>query len=184
MGCQSEYATVFSSTSIYYSGMCDPIAGNDDDLGPGYVRDPGGNWRCVRNSELLFSSRGEVTECVVWPGGTPAPPASSADLYYNNTYEGNDFIPQTGDPGIQQIEIMQTPDSSGNQSILFPATVLQSSPDKVAHGEMAGVYAVSAVSDTTNLVTEDTLTIGNRVYKIFQNCNRSDNWAFFAIEQA
>lgn len=183
MGCQSEYATIFSSTTIYYSGMTDPIAGNDDDLGPGYVRDPGGNWRCVRNSELSFSTRSEVTDCVVWPAGTPAAP-SGADLYYLNNYEGNDFIPASGTPGLQQIEIMQTPDSGGNQSILMPATVLQGNPDKVAHGEMTGVFAVSAVSDTTNLVTEDYLDIGNRRYRVFQNCNRSDVWAHFALEEA
>jgi hypothetical protein len=183
MGCQTEYATVFSDTKIAYSGMCDPIADNDDDLGPGYVRDPSGNWRAVRNSEISFSTRSEVTDCVVWPGGTPAPP-SGADLYYTNVYEGNDFIPANGTPGIQQIEIMQTPDSGGNQSILMPATVLESVPDKIALGEMTGVFAVSAVSDSTSLVTEDTVTIGNRVYKVFQNCNRSNTWALFALEQA
>lgn len=183
MGCQSEYDTVFSSTTLYYSGMCDPIAGNDDGYGPGYVRDPGGNWRQVVNSWLQVSLRTEQSDCVVWPGGTPEPP-TGADLYYSDTYKGSKFIPQVGDPGTQQIEIMQTPDTGGNQSILMPATVLESVPDKVALGEMHGVYAVSAVSDTTNLVTEDTITIGNRVYKVFQNCNRSNNWALVALEQA
>jgi hypothetical protein len=66
----------------------------------------------------------------------------------------------------------------------MPATVLESIPDKIALGEMTGVFAVSAVSDSTNLVTEDTVTIGNRVYKVFQNCNRSNTWALFALEEA
>jgi hypothetical protein len=183
MGCQSEYATIFSSTKIAYSGLCDPIADNDDGYGPGYVRDPGGNWRQVVNSHIAFSNRSEKTDCVVWPAGTPAPP-TGADAYYTNVYEGNDFIPANGDPGVQGIEIMQTPQTGGNLSVLMPATVLESVPDKVALGEMRGVFAVSAVSDTTNLVTEDTVTIGNRVYTVFQNCNRSNVWAHFALEQA
>jgi hypothetical protein len=184
MGCQSEYGTTIGDTKIAYSGMCDPIADNDDDLGPGYVRDPGGNWRQVVNSHIAFGSRSERQDCVVWPCGQPAQGSAGPDLYFQAGYEGTDFVPQNGNPGTQQIEILQTMDSPNNVSLMWPATVIESVPDVAALGEMDKVWWVSAVTDATNIVTEDYSDVGNRRYRFFQNCNRSNNWAFFALEEA
>jgi hypothetical protein len=183
MGCQSDYTTVFSDTKIAYSGMCDPICDDDDDKGPGYIMDPQGNWRQVANSEMSFGTRSERWDLNVFPCGQAYQGGSSADRYFSTSLEVTKFCPPSGNPGTQQIEILQTMDTT-NVSILWPATLIESIPDVIALGEMDNVFWVSAVTDGSNIVTEDTITKDNHTYKVFQNCNRSNNWALFALRQS
>jgi len=182
MGCQSEYATVYSDSKIYYSGMCDPIADNDTGKGPGYVRDPGGTWVQVLNSYNSFSTRAAAGACVVFPcAQTTITSVLTQDKYFQQLLKVTKFVPGSGTPGTQTVEVLQEP---GAVSTMFPCVIIMVTPTAQVLGELSDVRWVSAVADVANIVVEDQLDDGVDTWKVFQNCNRTNNWAKFAVREA
>lgn len=185
MGCSSAASRVFSSGVIGFSGMCDPVAAAVGHQGPGRVRNQGGTWQVVKNSEDNGSGRNISQDTVIWPAGTPDPTdALLQDRGSTNAFEFNDIIPSTGNPGAPTIDMIQTPDSPEDRSSMIRPVVIESSPTLQFLGAMRGVRWLSAKASPSNLVSEDTVTdTGGNTWDVFQNCNQTDQWKFFCLRR-
>jgi hypothetical protein len=185
MGCSSDPDKLFSSTASGYSGMCDPNAA-DADEGPGWVRTPGGTWQSVQNTYEEFGSRNAKDECVVYPCGDPDEGNLGEEHRpFSANFITTDFVPNSGHPGVAAAQLLQTPDSPNDVTILWPAILVWTlnSTTYGMLGEMRGVYWINALTSGASIVTEDTISIGGDTYKVFQNCNRTDHFALFCIKQ-
>jgi hypothetical protein len=185
MGCSSDATLIVSSTSIGYSGMVDPVAhAAGASTGPGVIRDPGGTWKNVRNSRRNNGGRTANSELVVFPAGQPdITGVSSDDLATDGNYETTLFIPNSGNPGTENLRVTQTPDSPNDISIMWPAVVIEATPLRRVLGQIRDVYWVSAQKTSGLLQAEDTITDGTQKYIVFQNCRRTDIWTFFALKR-
>jgi hypothetical protein len=184
MGCSSDPDKLFSSTAVGFSGMLDPHGSADVD-GPGWLRTPGGTWLAVQNSYVNGGSRYQRQDCVVYPCSTPKHTNMPAeDRPFLTNFVTTDFCPASGNPGVASVQLLQTPDSPNDVTILLPATIVesQSSTEYRIHGQMRKVYWFNALTGGSSIVAEDTLTIGGDTYKVFQNVNRSDHFALFCIK--
>lgn len=188
-GCSSLHSQLFSGSDISLSGLTDPIGHilQTPMNGPCEIRDPGGSWLSVQNSRVASGARGAIMLVNVFPCGSPSaqqliPIPTLAD--FDNATQINTFlkfVPNTGLPGVAAYLLNQTPDTPSYVSPLVPAMLFESVPVRQFLGELDNVFWVSALGQTTNLLTEDTITIAGVRYKVFQNCNRTDLWAFLAI---
>lgn len=185
IGCSSDPTRLFSDTSYGFSGMTDPHAA-DQELGPGFVRTPGGTWQSVQNSYEYLSNRQAGQECIIYPAGDP----DDANLPVVNRPYGASFLttkfcPNAGHPGNVTAQLLQTPGSPNDVTVMLPATVIWTLNETTYGmlGELRGIFWFNTLTGGTSIVTEDTLTVGSDTYKVFQNCNRSDHFAHFAIKQ-
>jgi hypothetical protein len=184
MGCSSDPDKLFSDSGIGFSGMCDPHTSADTD-GPGWLRTPGGTWLTVQNSYVSAGFRNSRTDCVVYPcGAIDHANVPAEDRTFTTNFVTNDLCPSSGSPGIAAAQLLQTPDSPDDNTILLPATIVESrsATDYGIHGQMRNVYWFNALTGGSSIVAEDTITIGGDVYKVFQNVNRSDHFALFCIK--
>lgn len=185
MASNSQFDELFSSSDISNSSIIDPIGAMTGTLtGPGSLCDPGGNWRQVIHSDFSGSARSEKNAVVVWPCGEPLQSGIAAvDDAAVSTFHIGTLIPNTGNPGAPTFSLFPTPDTPSNTTPLWPATIIERSPDQLLAGEMAACYWISGQAESGTIVTEDLLTIGNDVYHVFQAGNRTDLWARFAIKR-
>jgi hypothetical protein len=184
MGCSSNPDRLFSDTTVGFSGMCDPHAADDED-GPGWLRTPGGTWLAVQNSYENIATRYARQDCVVYPCGVPKSTwVPAQDRAFTGNFVAGDFCPQSGDPGIAAAQLLQTPGSPNDVTLLIPATIIESrsATEYRVHGQMRNIYWFNALTGGSSIVTEDTITIGGDTYKVFQNTNRTDHFAHFVIK--
>lgn len=188
-GCSSLSSRLFSSNDTGYSGMLDPISDDSHDTaGPMEYRDPGGVWNQINNSQGAGSGRTAKTAFIVWPAGIPtAAGLSTSDAVASGVNTSVKLIPNTGGPGTATFFLKQTPETPDFVSVLHPTMLVRASPRDV-HGELDGVYWATADIDSLPAVaaSEDTFTdpdTGDR-YHIFQNCNRTELFTYFAILEA
>lgn len=184
-GCTDSWDTKFSDNILNYSGLSDPIGWNDatvNTAGPGYIRSTDGQWYQVANSESYGTTRNACERRNVMPCGSndgknllPEP----EDEWYLE-YAMNQFIPNTGNPGIQYRQLRPTLDTGGDLHLMFPSFISMADPSQIFLGELEGVYWFNAVG---SVVTEQTIEYGGDYYLIFQNCLRTEDWAFFAIKE-
>lgn len=186
-GCTNDYDLKFSATEINYSGMSDPISqssGYDD--GPAFIYSPSGTWYQIANSYRSGTNRYAQRQRNVFPPGslygtttgqTGSIPYAADDWYVDFAFY--QFCPNTGIPGTASYQIRPTPDDDGDIP-LFQCIVGACYPERIFYGEMIGVFWFSAAG---SVVTEQTIEIGDDVYRIFQNCQRTEDWAFFAIKE-
>jgi len=182
-GCSSTPQRLFSSGVIGFSGMVDPVAAAVGHLGPARVRDPGGVWKVVKNSEDTGSGRSRKQDLTIWPAGQPDPAqAALQDRGSTNLFEFDDVIPSTGNPGLPSLDFIQTSETPEDASGLVIPIVSESVPVEQILGAMRGVRWVSSRAAPSSLQSEDTVTQPNGdVWIVFQNCNQTDQWKFFAI---
>jgi hypothetical protein len=190
-GCTDEYDLKFNDTSINYSGLTDPI--NDSPTYPNggvsFMRMPDGSWVNFVNSYESGSPsfRTKYQQSVVQPAGQQFGLESSgqgiipyaADKWYTDwpwTY----LIPNTGHPGVETFHLRPTPNDSGKR-LLFPAQLVTTYPTRAFVGQVDGLYWFHAAGTVT---AEQTIEVGSDIYRIFQNCNRSDDFTFFCIKEA
>lgn len=185
LGCSSTAQRLFASGVIGYRGMVDPIAAAVGHQGPGRVRDPGGTWKAVKNSDDTGSGRNRSQDVIIWPAGQTNPlDALLQDRGSTNAFEFDDIIPSTGNPGSPAFNIIQIADSPENRSPMFLPVVAESDPVLQVLGSMRGVRWLSAEASPSNLQSEDTTEEANGdVFIVFQNCNQTDQWTFFAIKR-
>jgi len=188
LGCSSLWNRLFSAAVIEMSGLTDPVSHGATAFGPGFVRDPGGSWISVANSGGAASSRTRRGDCNVWPCGSgifgslsngPDVPAVGSP-----GFDVTKVIPGDGSPGTVVARIFQITDTPSDKSTLWPTMVIERSPAIQALGELHEVYWVSAIGNPSNLVAEDTITIGDETFRVFQNCNRTDVHSHFAMKEA
>jgi hypothetical protein len=188
LGCSTVRTNPFGTSGFSLSGMVDPIALTTDESGPGAIREVDGQWYVMQNSTTNgTSSRSQERERVIWPMGTLNPNDTDVATInrFNFINEGNQgagaIFPQSGlsAPGHR---LQPTPDSGGDIQFLLPTVIYQMRPSQVFLGELIDVHPVYTIG--IGAVSEDTLTDANGdVYIIFQQCNRTDVWAFFAIKR-
>lgn len=87
------------------------------------------------------------------------------------------------------------PTLGDNQHILIPATIISSGSteagssgdntnDHTIRGELDNVYWISGTkSDGSVVASEDTVTIGTKRYRLFQNVHRTERYSFFALAE-
>jgi hypothetical protein len=184
-GCSSLVTRIFSSGNIGYSGLTDPISANGHTAGPMFIRDPGGNWRTVRNgTEATSNQRNTTDDLVVFPAGqVDWDGSTSFERPGNGTWIVSDFIPTTGNPGTAVLHMYQTPDSPDYQSALWLATIMEDTPNIEALVQLRGVYWVSAKGESTDLVSEDVIDDGTDVWHVVQNCNRTEPFSHLAFKR-
>ena len=61
--------------------------------------------------------------------------------------------------------------------------MIESTPADLVLGEMDNVFWVSGHTETGFVTSEDTFALSGDTFIAFQNCNRTDPWAFFAIKE-
>jgi hypothetical protein len=190
-GCSSSpgRSIPYNNSSNFMSGMHDPIGFASADDGPGALREVDGQWYRFRNAfpsgankntdnpeqRGIYPCRNMTNnQIVVLPqdrfSGTPDL-STRADAWFGGLLD-------TG--GAAQLD--PTPDSGGDIQFLWPNVLIQQLPSFQIFGELIDVYPV--VVRGIGAVSEDTMTDANgNTYILFQNCNRTDTWAFFAIKR-
>jgi len=189
MGCSSTVSrnVPFNSTDEFLSGMHDPLKFNSNtDHGPGAIREIDGQWYELANGFKSSISKIQITTRVVYPAGSIPGSLGNFPLIdrFQTVFTGDDIRIVFGGArvGLPNNLLHPTVDSGGDIIFLWPTMIYQRDPSEQFLGEMIDVYPCSVFA--TGAVSEDTLTDENGdVYLLFQNCNRTDTWAFFAIKR-
>lgn len=186
-GNTSDVTQAFNDTDIFNSGISDPINHSDaGGAGPMLYRNGAGQWQTYMNG---FASRTIQTNRVTFPTGN-GPTGSPGtileqDLTFQNDYlfsggSSGDIIPQSANPGVATYTLAQTPDSGGDQSSLWPITLVNWEDGTGLQGELRGVYWVH---NDGGIVAEDDFRISGVDYRVFQAGTRTNNWAFWALRE-
>lgn len=163
--------------------------------GPGFIRLAGGSWHEVRNSNAndgVSPSRGNPSEQhVVFPcGDVNAPQAlpnrttqASAGLL-----EWTDVIPDNGVPGTETYKLKPTPDSGGDLTRRFPATVVSADstePEYNIKGELDGVFWISGALTSGSITSESVLTDPDNTdrFRVAQNGNKTQDFSYACIRE-
>lgn len=188
MGCSSanNRDVPFNSSSNFMSGMHDPLSFANLEGGPGAIREVDGQWYRLSHAFQQGASKLQYLERVIWPANT----IKSSDLEFL-LQDRFSAVTSTNDPRIlfgaaadATPAKLLTPsvDSGGDIAFLWPTMIYQKLPSQQFLGELIDVHPVSV--QTLGAVSEDTMTDANGdVYLLFQNCNRTDTWAFFGIKR-
>lgn len=195
-GCTAQFDRLPNSTNIGLTGLADPVGmlavGNN---GPAFVRSPGGTWLTVKNSfETSINGRTEINERGVWPCHSPQLTAAyvpdDADRQWItavSTYDFDQIIPNSANPGTQIAKLYKSDDSGGDLVKRFPCTVwgFNDDPEEQIYGELDGVFWVSAAPGQADgaVTSEDTLTDGADTFHVFAQGNRTQDWNYQAIYQ-
>jgi hypothetical protein len=190
-GCSSASSRniPFNDSSDFMSGMHDPISFSSVQDGPGALREVDGQWYRFRNAFPSGANKNtdspeqrSIYPCRMMPN-------SSAVITPQNRFSGSSIVGTRADAwfggllaagGAAQLD--PTPDSAGDIQFLWPNVLYQQIPSLQILGELIDVYPV--VVRGIGAVSEDTMTDANgNTYILFQNCNRTDTWAFFAIKR-
>ena len=187
IGCSSAAARnqPYNTSNNFLSGMHDPLAFASNEEGPGAIREVDGNWYQLRNAHFTGTKQPSINR-VIWP----------AQALLNNLVgflTEDQFCYRVtaldvsqwfgGDSDITPVTLLQpTPDTGGDIQFLWPTQIYQVDPSQQFLGELIDVHPIAV--NGIGAVSEDTMTDANGdVYILFQNCNRTDSWAFFAIKR-
>lgn len=171
------------STGNKTSGLIDPWRSTDSDgsaQGPMQVYMPDGVWYSVWNSTISASARNQTNDRVVIPCGEPGgvTTADGADKFMSYIGRFHNFIPQTGLPAAATATLRPTGDN--DDRVLLPNAIVFEEPAAQVVAELDDLYWVHAHG---GLSSEDRIIINGDVYKVFQNCNRTEVWAFMALKE-
>jgi len=188
-GNTSDPDQAFNDTDIFNSGISDPINhSGETDSGPMLYRNGSGTWETYMNGH---SSRIAVRNRVTFPTGNAKTDTHvggtilEQDLTFQNDYTFSssttgDIIPQSANPGIATYTLAQTPDSGGDQSSLWPITLINWEDGTGLQGELRGVYWVH---NDGGIVPEDDFRISGVDYRVFQAGTRSNNWSLWVLKE-
>jgi hypothetical protein len=190
-GCTDKYDLKFNETLVNYSGLTDPIGDSTvfPSAGVSFMRMPDGSWVNFLNSYESGSPsfRTKIQTAVVQPCGTQyglegsgsgAIPDGSPNRWYVD-WPWSYLIPNSGNPGAPTYTLRPTPTDSGAR-LLFPAQLVITYPTRAFVGQVDGLYWFHAAGTVT---AEQTISIGSDIYRVFQNCNRSDDFTFLCIKE-
>lgn len=155
--------------------------------GPAQYRRVDSVWSTVSNSNLNISgSRTGNNTYIVHPCAVPdqTAPATDDQLLVNSSLEMDDIIPNTGVPGSSTYSLYDTPETGDDLNILIPATVIASDGTfNEIWGALRGVYWVSAAGSGGTKASQDTITIGTDIYRIFQNGNKVETFSYMCFKE-
>lgn len=182
-GTSSERFRTPGAGNISSSGICDPIADANGDIGPMQVRNPSGVWKSVQNS-VDGSPRGAgTTDVKLFPGGDVSPTSLTGDDWYSNGQATlSQLIPRSGNPGTQSVRLVRTTNSGGDLVIRIPATlvVVSGTSPVGVYGEIDGVFWFDTAG---TVVAENRFSDGSDRFTVFQSGVRSDNWSHWALRE-
>lgn len=180
-GNTSSYLT---TTAAPCSGLTDPWrtgTGEGNTRGPSLVYMTDGVWYGVANGQVTASTRTALGNRVVLPAGIPSGTTLAAQedrfTYLNVAF--SDIILQTGLSGNASANLHPTPGTS-NLHVLLPAIIVFYDPSAQVPMEIDSVFWTSGFG---GVASEDRIIQGSDVYRVFQNCARSDPYAFLAIKE-
>ena len=190
MGCSSAPLRdfPFNTSSNFVSGMHDPLQlGNGHD-GPGAIREVDGQWYVLANAFNQSGTKFKRTDRVIYPAGSI--PANDTiefleeDRFQNYQQADDPFVLFGGASDATPAKLLEpSVDSGGDIAFLWPTMIYQKIPSQQFLGELIDVHPVSVFG--IGAVSEDTMTLANGdTYLLFQNCNRTDTWAFFGIKRS
>lgn len=182
-GSTNNRFTLPSDSTIHTSGFMDPVSASLSNAGPGLLRTADGQWRSVYNSSIQGSNRlSRSSGEQVYPAGRISSPSGvpSEDSWYGNSLPWDQFIPSSGIPGTQQARLLRTTFSGGDRFVRLPATIIGTSPN-VIYGEVDGCFWFDAAA--TGIVPENRFTDGDERFTVFNNGQRGDNWARWALRE-
>lgn len=187
-GNSSNPFLAFNATDIFNSGISDPI-NHDADTGDGPMqyRDAAGVWQQFKNG---FATRTQSLDYVVFPAGSPSTGSAGDILEQDLVFEDNfkfsnasgtgALIPQSADPGSPEYNLKQVQDSGGDQTFLWPLTLVAWNSTNTLQGELRNCYWIH---NDGGIVAEDDTRISGVDYRFFQAGARSNNWAFWALRE-
>lgn len=189
-GCSSAPSrnVPYNDSSNFQSGMHDPLStiGSADD-GPGAIREVDGQWYKMRNSYAFNKTQDNPIQRGIWPaqqGENTELSIPAADEFIGGVLShlaASQWFGANLD-GAPAQQLTATQDTGGDIAFLWPTIMWQMLPSLQILGELIDVY--SCIVKGTGAVSEDTLTDANGdTYILFQNCNRTDTWAFFAMKR-
>lgn len=185
-GHTSQPLDPYSQTKLS-SGLTDPWADNTYlNNGPMTVMNTDNQWYQVKNGSVAIGVRSSNRDVCVTPAQTPAGTTDGSvapeDKFFgggSGTHVFSDIINQLSLGGNPTINTETIPGTT-NAHILLPATIVMFTPSVQILMELDEVYWCSGF----NIVTEDRIIVGSTVYRVFQNCNRTDTYAYLAIREA
>ncbi|RKZ20196.1 hypothetical protein DRQ50_00120 [bacterium] len=166
------------------SGLLDPWRDNGANglaAGPMFVYFTDGGWHSVHNGLVSSSARQTKRDRVVIPCGHPQGQSDCApeDLILNNMLDFDEFIPIAGLSNTPTANIHPTPGTADGY-VMLPCTIVFSDPTNQVVANLPDIFWISGYGAVGS---EDRNIVGGEVYRIFQNCNRTDNYAFFALKE-
>ena len=190
MGCASSNLRdePFNTSSNYMSGMHDPLQDANNDGGPGAIREVDGQWYVISHAFQQGASKLKKSDRVIYPAGS-IPNNDTLEFaeidrfqVYNQADDPSVLFGNASDTSAPATSLNPSVDSGGDIAFLWPTMLYQKIPSQQFLGELIDVYPVVVFG--IGAVSEDTMTDANGdVYLLFQNCNRTDVWAFFAIKR-
>lgn len=185
-GCSHRKTVWYADQTPYITSPV--MADGGQNKGPCWAYEStSGDWYSICNSELTENgvSRSNAIDSWMYPGGehSQLPDTTGADIVATGWGDWADFIPPSGVPGAAAAEMYPTEDSGGDIYWLVPvvAALTDNSPNiYLVYGEQQDVYWVGRAGALTS---EDTITIGTDVYRVFQSGNRTDEFSYFAIKE-
>jgi len=150
-----------------------------------FIRSTDGTWIEVRNAQISGSTKTESRTCVVIPAGRPDGSINGAVSPQNDRFtlvdaSWGEVIPLTAAIGASTANLQPTPGTL-NRTLLFPATIVLSTPAKQILADLPDVFWISGFGA---IGSEDRIRIpGGAAYRVFQNCNRTENYAYLAVKE-
>lgn len=188
-GCSTKWNENIGTTGVQQSGLCDPgstsVSGGNT-RGPGGLRFVDGAWYPIRNWNFNGTSRTDVDEGGIYPCNTISPanseiPDSSRIVTAIAATRWQAICPSTGVPGSASHLLFPSDDSGGDLTQLIPCHVWLASPALQIGGDLADVFWGTTTGN--NIVSQDRVIINGVYYRAFQNCNRSDAFAFVFLRE-
>lgn len=184
-GSSARHDAIWTTTSPSLTGLAESM-GISGKTGPCFYLRPDGAWQEVKNS--IAVDTGSPTRSVsqaytTYPSGQPALGSLSVEdvIVADGGFTFDDLIPPTGVPGTETLRLQDTPNTGPDLRRIIPVTlVAASTPNFAILGELDQVYWVSAVG---GMSSQDTVTIGGNLYRVFQSGNRALVFSFMAIRE-
>lgn len=185
----NSYAFDLSNQSKLSSGLVDPWASSTNyAYGPAFVMGLDNAWVSIRNaviSTTYTNSRTGVVAPAQFPEGMTSNSTPPEDRFTDTEIDWDDLIRQstTGVPAYN----IDPVDGTTPAQTLIPTMVMYSVPSTGVSQiflELDGVYWMTSYTPSGLIQSEDRIIDGSDTYRVFQNCNRTDSFAFLAIKEA
>ncbi len=184
-GHTSAYNDLYTQTK-QSSGLVDPwrsVSGEGSTRGSMSIWMPDGTWYDIANSSISASARNALTVRVVLPCAIPggATSAAAEDRFMGSGNAWSTIIPTSGLNPTPIANLHHTPGLTQDFHILLPTVVVFYSPSAQVVLEIDDVHWTSAFD---GVASEDRIIDDNsEVHRVFQNCNRTNVFAYLAIKE-
>lgn len=160
-------------TGSVLSGLCDPRSTSSEDTGPMELLSTDGTWYQIDNRDALRTVLPAKATSGITDGSTPAD-----DKFTHTTFPLTNIIPSAG-TGTPTASIRALPGTT-DAAVLEPAVIHFWDPVTQVMMEMDDVFWTSGAG---GVQSKDRAIDGSDIYRIFQNCNRSELYTFLAIKE-